>query len=37
LAYALSWLADPAAVFRVALSTFRRPVSWRGRVYRDLD
>jgi dolichol-phosphate mannosyltransferase len=36
LPYALSWLADPAAVFRVALSTFRRPVSWRGRVYRDL-
>lgn len=30
-----SWLADPAAFFRVALSTFRRPVSWRGRSYRD--
>lgn len=36
LPYALSWLADSAAVFRVALSTFRRPVSWRGRSYRDL-
>ena len=36
LPYALSWLADPAAVFRVALSTFRRPVNWRGRAYRDL-
>ena len=36
LPYALSVLADPAAVFRVALSTFRRPVSWRGRAYRDL-
>jgi dolichol-phosphate mannosyltransferase len=36
LPYALSWLADPAAVFRVAWSTFRRPVSWRGRAYRDL-
>ena len=32
----LSWLADIPAVFRVALSTFRRPVSWRGRAYRDL-
>lgn len=28
-----SWLADSAAFFRVALSTFRRPVSWRGRSY----
>jgi dolichol-phosphate mannosyltransferase len=34
--YALSWLADAAAVVRVAWSTFRRPVSWRGRAYRDL-
>ena len=32
----LSWLADIPAVFRVALSTFRRPVAWRGRAYRDL-
>jgi dolichol-phosphate mannosyltransferase len=32
----LSWLADIPAVFRVALSTFRRPTSWRGRAYRDL-
>lgn len=32
----LSWLADIPAVFRVALSTFRRPVTWRGRDYRDL-
>lgn len=32
----LSWLADPLAVFRVAWSTFRRPVSWRGRAYREL-
>lgn len=37
LPYALSWLADPAAVFRVVLSTFRRPVTWRGRAYRDLS
>ena len=29
----LSWLLDPVAVFRVVLSTFRRPVSWRGRSY----
>ena len=36
LPYILSWLADSAAVFRVAWSTFRRPVSWRGRAYRDL-
>ena len=34
--YALSWLADPAAVWRVAVSTWRRPVTWRGRDYRDL-
>jgi dolichol-phosphate mannosyltransferase len=32
----LSWLADIPAVFRVALSTFRRPLSWRGRSYREL-
>jgi dolichol-phosphate mannosyltransferase len=32
----LSWLADIPAVFRVAWSTVRRPVNWRGRVYRDL-
>jgi dolichol-phosphate mannosyltransferase len=30
----LSVLADPLAFLRVALSTFRRPVSWRGRRYR---
>ncbi len=29
----LSPLADPAAVFRVVLSTVRRPTRWRGRVY----
>lgn len=29
----LSWTTDAAAVFRVALTTFRRPVSWRGRRY----
>lgn len=32
----LNWLADIPAVFRVALSTLVRPVTWRGRVYRDL-
>jgi dolichol-phosphate mannosyltransferase len=36
ISYFLSWLADPAAFVRVLLSTLRRPVSWRGRVYRDL-
>jgi dolichol-phosphate mannosyltransferase len=36
LPYVLSWFTDPAAVLRVGLSTFRRPVSWRGRAYRDL-
>ena len=30
----LSVFADPLAFFRVALSTFRRPVTWRGRTYR---
>ena len=34
--YALSWIADPGAVFRVMLSTFRRPVTWRGRAYREI-
>jgi dolichol-phosphate mannosyltransferase len=34
--WSLSWLADVAAVFRIAVSTWRRPVEWRGRVYRDL-
>ena len=34
--YALSWIADPLAVFRVVLSTFRRPVAWRGRAYREI-
>jgi dolichol-phosphate mannosyltransferase len=32
----LSWLFDIGAVFRVVLSTVRRPVTWRGRAYRDL-
>ncbi|MEM1254816.1 MAG: 2'-O-glycosyltransferase CruG [Cyanobacteria bacterium P01_H01_bin.21] len=32
----LSPLADPLAVLRIALSSFRRPTSWRGRHY-DLD
>ena len=35
-AYALSWIADPVAVFRVVLSTFRRPVTWRGRAYHEI-
>ena len=30
----LSVLADPLATLRVALSTFRRPVTWRGLTYR---
>ena len=30
----LSVLADPLAFFRVAVSTCRRPVAWRGRTYR---
>ena len=30
----LSVLADPLAFLRVAWSTFRRPVAWRGRTYR---
>jgi dolichol-phosphate mannosyltransferase len=29
----LSPLADPLAVLRIALSSFRRPTQWRGRVY----
>jgi dolichol-phosphate mannosyltransferase len=32
-AFWLSPLADPLAVFRVLLSTVRRPRSWRGRTY----
>lgn len=36
LPWVLNWLADVPAVWRVALSTFRRPVTWRGRAYRDL-
>lgn len=28
-----SWICDLAAVFRVILSSIRRPVSWRGRSY----
>ena len=35
-AYFISWLTDPAAFLRVLISTVRRPVSWRGRVYRTL-
>ena len=35
LPFFMSWLADPAAVFRVVLSTVRRPVTWRGRSYRS--
>lgn len=34
LPFFLSWMCDVAAVFRVVLSTVRRPVSWRGRTYR---
>ncbi len=34
--YSFSWLADPVAFLRVLVSTVRRPVSWRGRAYRDL-
>jgi dolichol-phosphate mannosyltransferase len=30
----LSVFADPLAFLRVALSTFQRPVTWRGRTYR---
>lgn len=37
LPFALSWLTDPAAVFRVALSSARRPSSWRGRTYSGID
>jgi len=29
----LSWLSDPAAAFRLTLSTMRRPKAWRGRAY----
>ncbi len=29
----LSPLADPLAVLRIALSSFRRPTQWRGRIY----
>lgn len=34
--YYASWLTDPAAWLRVAISTFRRPVRWRGRTYENL-
>ena len=34
LPFFLSWMCDVVAVFRVVLSTIRRPVSWRGRTYR---
>lgn len=33
LPFFLSWMCDVPAVFRVVWSTFRRPVSWRGRTY----
>lgn len=33
LPFLTSWICDPAAVFRVILSSLRRPVSWRGRLY----
>ncbi|NUQ13374.1 MAG: hypothetical protein HUU26_13765 [Gemmatimonadaceae bacterium] len=33
LPYWLSWTTDAAAVVRLALSTARRPRSWRGRRY----
>lgn len=33
LPYWLSWLADPAAVYRIFLSVLRRPTRWRGREY----
>ena len=33
LPFFLSWMCDVPAVFRVVLSTIRRPVSWRGRMY----
>jgi dolichol-phosphate mannosyltransferase len=33
LTYWLSPLTDPLAALRVAISTFRRPTSWRGRTY----
>lgn len=29
----LSWLSDPAAAFRLTLSTVKRPKAWRGRAY----
>jgi dolichol-phosphate mannosyltransferase len=29
----LSWLSDPAAAFRLTLSTIKRPKAWRGRAY----
>jgi dolichol-phosphate mannosyltransferase len=32
----LSWLADPAAVLRVLLSTLRRRRTWRGRTYSNV-
>jgi dolichol-phosphate mannosyltransferase len=33
----LSPLADPLAVLRIAISTFRQPQQWRGRSYPLLD
>ncbi|MGK7891543.1 MAG: glycosyltransferase family 2 protein [Leptolyngbyaceae cyanobacterium] len=34
LCFWLAPFADPAAVVRIALSTFQRSIQWRGRVYR---
>lgn len=36
ISYYASWVTDPAAWLRVAISTFRRPVRWRGRTYDGL-
>jgi dolichol-phosphate mannosyltransferase len=35
LAFWFSWLADPLAVARIALSTVQRRRSWRGRTYPE--
>jgi dolichol-phosphate mannosyltransferase len=32
-AFWFSWLSDPAAAFRLTLSTMKWPKAWRGRVY----
>ena len=33
----LSFLADPAAVYRIFLSSTRQPKSWRGRTYEGIS